>query len=525
MEKKRRLRKLVFGLGLLIALLVPAATSYAWFSGWYSPNFNECCNPWRKQFSPTSYRHGQYNSRYYGGTEAFGSWMHFNSNRTSSVRWWSKTDFKNNISNWRYKCWSNCWGYYTHDHADTSCKLSARGMWTTLPAPKFDWDAKWCRYGWNWYRYSHESEIAVLSKNFPSNNSTSIYKMYSWYKRMRSGSGTVYETPQISIRANWGDYNTFYYDDNPQKLGYYTFGREDVQEEFSTIELDQIAVLTYTVSSPERQGAQVGVTGWDGFPVVTTQLDSLSDSNEVMETVDYVEWAKEAPIDALKARGVANALSVVTFNHPVSPEGVESLLSDSVASSLTEVKAVYVDQRNLEEEWTLHLSLLPGENYRTAMQEMVESMQSHEDLDETERPVLELKGLVSAAGWMPLEKAEQLNLSSAVFLADTTPSYLRMVTFDSPEFQTAQRSATAEISDAGNDFLADAPDGFGMNILPEYSDVYAELSAGLLSPTDPTSVSLHSAGTESGAVSVGTIVIAVLASMLSFGLCTRTNRN
>ena len=104
--------------------------------------------------------------------------------------------------------------YYTHDHTDMNDKLNGWAMWSNFPNPKFDWDDD------NNDRLDEESEVVSVNKEFPKTNTTYYFDTY--YKRSKSGTGKLYETPAISKKSCWWcEYNTVQYDSN-QTLWYDT---------------------------------------------------------------------------------------------------------------------------------------------------------------------------------------------------------------------------------------------------------------------------------------------------------------
>lgn len=85
--------------------------------------------------------------------------------------------------------------------------------------------------------------------------------------------------------------------------------------------------------------------------------------------------------------------------------------------------------------------------------------------DDEERPNLEMQGIVAITVWLPLDTVDFLNTHKLVYLADASPSYLRLVASDTKEAERVRTSVEVEL----------LRDGLASFIRPSFNDVYPEL--------------------------------------------------
>lgn len=410
---KKRTKK-VWLLVVLLSLFIPVTSAMAWWSGWYSPNFTG-------SYSPTSYKHGQWDSGLYSGSEVFGSTMKWNQTRANGVKAYSGT------SKWISWC-GYCKSYYTHDHTDMSHKLHAVAVSSNFSSPKYDFDDD---NNNGWYE---EAEVVAVSSSFPSVGAE--YYFYSYFQRRKAGSGTVQETPAISAKPIWSsEYQTWYHD-SYQSLSYTTG--------LGPLSLD-----------PEQQTVEATV----GTLLENTQMNTV---------LDYVAWAKTVPVDELSQAGVSQALTVVTFNAPMTVASLRDLGLAPDGYQVEMVKAVYLDSRNsdpLSNVWTIQLLVQNNDPFGELLA-IERATEQQRFRGEGNRPVqLQIQGVVAVAMWLPLDTVNQLNTHPSVFVADASPSLARLVTNDRLTVEQLDSIHGAELS----------PDGLSSALRVDLSDVYAEL--------------------------------------------------
>lgn len=401
---------------VLLSLFIPVTSAMAWWSGWYTPNFTG-------SYSPSSYKHGQWDSGLYSGSEAFGSTMKWNQTRATGVKAYSGT------SKWIVWC-GFCKSYYTHDHSDMSNKLHAVAMASNFSSPKFDFDDD-DNNGWN-----DEAEVVAVNSSFPSVGAE--YYFYSYFQRRKSGSGTVQETPAISAKPIWSsEYQTWYHD-SYQSLSY-------------TTGLGPISL------NPEQT-------------VVKVTRDTLLENTQMSTVLDYVAWAKTVPVDALTQAGVSQALTVVTFNAPMTAASLRDLGLIPNGYQIEMVKAVYLDSRNsdpLSNVWTIQLLVQNNDPFGelSAIERATEQQRFRGAGNRSIQ--LQMQGVVAVAMWLPLGMVNQLNAQPSVFVADASPSLARLITNDGLTLEQLDDIEGAEL----------APDGLSSALHVDLSDVYAELQA------------------------------------------------
>jgi hypothetical protein len=167
LEIKMFRRVMITAVFSILAPMLSATAVFGSWSGWYTPNFTG-------SYSPSGYRHGQWDDLLGGGTEAFGSEMTWNKTRADGVRQYS------NNTQWIWFC-GLCPAYYTHDHKDKSNRLSAYGYATNFPSPKIDTDDD--DHNGN----LEEFEITAVDKNFPQINSQYYINTLANYKKLKEG--------------------------------------------------------------------------------------------------------------------------------------------------------------------------------------------------------------------------------------------------------------------------------------------------------------------------------------------------
>lgn len=426
--------------GLL--LLVLAGPALAWWSGWYDAGFSGSYSPG----TGSRYKHGQWDDSWAGGKEAFGSRMKWNSTRASGVR-----NYSNNRK-WIWFCgW--CYSYYTHDHTDMSNKLSAYGYATNFWSPYIDVDDD------NGNGRYEEIEVVAVNSGFPSTDGE--FYFYSYFTRKSSGSGTLYETPQISARNPvTGEYDTFHYDGH-QNLGYYTYGlgQEGATEE--TIDLG----APYTITLNPNGQFPVHILGHENAPTMTVDLEHSTGDAQAL--TNYVQWARTYPLQELRKANVERALTVVTFRQPTAMSAVDTLLA-ATQGTVVGVKAVYVNENDpnpATRVWTVGIVDLEGKSYAGGLQELVADVSSNVSQDGGNMN-LRPSGIVALTVWLTPDEVDLLNSNKAVYLADATPSYLRLV---------AAGTEKAAQSQASLEQVEPLPDGIPSFIQASYNDVYVEM--------------------------------------------------
>lgn len=420
----------------LLLLLITISTTVAWWSGWYPPNF-------AGSYSPSSYRHGQWNDSW-NNSEAFGSEFQFNSTKQGGVHYYSQ--------NYHYLAvWCPwCKGYYTQDHTDMSNRLSAFGYGTNVPDPKVDSDDG--NNNGNW----EELEVVSVNHSFPGVGTTYYFRSY-FYKRS-TGTGTVQETPAISARTTpLNEYNTARYETRPQTLSYNTASGLGPLEAPPVVVSETGEAIERYVSYGQEPG--VVIRSNTGQPFVSLSLDVRQGQIATLE--DYVLWAKGPALRQLRQQGVTTALTVVTFNNPISMARLDELVG---TYGLEAINAVYVDRRNadpLSNVWTIGLfDTENGQNYQRELDRLVRDV-THRQRSSGGRMRLQLEGVTSVRAWLPLDVVESLNSSPDVYLADVSATYMRMV---------ATTSGNGETTLSG----ASLPDGFSSYLTAEVSDLYLE---------------------------------------------------
>lgn len=423
------LTSLVFSLSVVPAL--------AWWSGWYDAGFSGSYSPG----TGARYRHGQWDS---GESEAFGSEMKWNQTRADGVR-----NYSNN-RRWIWFC-GYCYSYYTHDHRDMSNKLSAYGYSTNFWNPVADADDDDGNGRWE------EIEVTAVNSSFPAVDS--VFYFYSWFQRRAAGYGTLYETPQISA---WcpaiGEYDTYYYDSS-QSLGYYTYGP-------SRKETDETSPVgtTYTITLPSEP-FPVHILGHEGVPIIDAALEYSLQSKEDLKA--YVQYARTYPLQELRKANAERALTVVTFNR-LMPEGQVDALLAAAQDSVVGIKALYIDASDpnpATRTWTVGILDLQGNPYASALQELVADLTSN-GLRESGSPEFHFEGIVAVTAWLPLDTVDFLNSHESVYLADPSPSYLRLI---------ASRTREAGQIQANLKQVELLPDGLPSFIRASFNDVYPYL--------------------------------------------------
>lgn len=436
---------LVLALGTLSAKGV-----LAWWSGWYSPNFTG-------SYSPTSYQHGQWNSTVSGGTEAFGSEMQWNQSRADGVRAYS------NNRNWIWFC-GNCFSYYTHDHTDMSDRLNATAYATNFPNASIDLDDDDSNGRWE------EIEATSVNQSFPTVGST--YHFYSYFQRSLFGTGTLYETPQISAKnAMSNEWDTWRYD-SYQALSYSTTDSISQAPEaedtwgIGSPEITQPVSGTPFSSTVDLGGMSLLIRGnADGSVLrVSTSRDWQSGD----DLAQYINWVQTDVVTELRNADVTHALTVVTFWQPVSAIMIDALLDKSSSFNTAEaVTAVYMDINNPDPSsnvWTVGAWSEPESDYRQFLNDIVIDLSTNR-FGQGAGVSLEMAGIVAVRVWLPLDEVDALNGQEEVLLADASPSYLRLV--------AAKTQAANELGLRLGEHETH-PDGFPTYIIAEIRDVHAE---------------------------------------------------
>jgi len=108
---------------------------------------------------------------------------------------------------------------------------------------------------------------------------------------------------------------------------------------------------------------------------------------------------------------------------------------------------------------------LQGKPYASALQELVADITSN-GLHERGSLEFHFEGIVAVTVWLPLNGVEFLNSHEAVYLADSSPSYLRLI---------ASRTKEAEQIQANLEQVELLPDGLPSFIHASFNDVYPYL--------------------------------------------------
>jgi hypothetical protein len=445
-------RKYITAVILLVLALgtLSAKGVLAWWSGWYSPNFTG-------SYSPTSYQHGQWNSTVSGGTEAFGSEMQWNQSRADGVRAYS------NNRNWIWFC-GNCFSYYTHDHTDMSGRLDAKAYATNFPNASIDLDDDDSDGRWE------EIEATSVNQSFPTAGST--YHFYSYFQRSLSGTGTLYETPQISAKnALSNEWDTWHYD-SYQALSYSTTDAIsqalDIESSLGidAPEIIQLASGTPFSSTVELGGLTVLIRGNSNGSVLRVSMDSDWQSGD--DLAQYINWAQTDVVTELRNADVTHALTVVTFWQPVSTTTIDALLGKSSSSgAVGAVTAHYMDKNNPDPSsnvWTVGVWPEPKSDYREALSDIAIDVSAH-SIGQDTNASLEMVGIVAVQVWLPLDQVDLLNAQDDVLLADASSSYLRLV--------AAKVSSANELGLRLDDHESNL-DGLPKYIVAEARDIYAE---------------------------------------------------
>ena len=371
--------------------------------------------------------------------------MKWNQTRADGVR-----NYSNN-GRWISFC-GYCYSYYTHDHRDMSNKLSAYGYSTNFWNPVYDADDDDNNGRWE------EMEVTAVNSSFPAVDS--VFYFYSYFQRKAAGSGTLYETPQISA---WcpaiGEYDTYRYDSS-QSLGYYTYGLS--QKEIAEI---SPAGTPYTITLYPNEQFPVHVFHRQGALTMSAALEYSLQSKQDLEA--YVQYARTYPLQELRKANVERALTVVTFNRLMSEEEVDALLA-ATQDSVAGIKAVYVNARDPDPAtriWTVGILDLQGKPYASALQELVADITSN-GLHERGSIEFHLDGIAAVTTWLPLDAVEFLNSHESVYLADPSPSYLRLI---------ASRTKKAEQIRVNLEQVELLPDGLPSFIQASYNDIYPYL--------------------------------------------------
>lgn len=108
---------------------------------------------------------------------------------------------------------------------------------------------------------------------------------------------------------------------------------------------------------------------------------------------------------------------------------------------------------------------MQGKPYASALQELVADITSN-GLHERGSLEFHFEGIVAVTVWLPLNGVEFLNSHEAVYLADSSPSYLRLI---------ASRTKEAEQIQANLEQVELLPDGLPSFIHASFNDVYPYL--------------------------------------------------
>jgi len=168
----------------------------------------------------------------------------------------------------------------------------------------------------------------------------------------------------------------------------------------------------------------------------------------------YASWASTYPVAELRKADVKQALAVVTFNQPVPPDELKRLLGHVKPLPVEIVKAVYLDVSDLDPStnvWTFQTQTEIGRDYVESLDDLVDDVAAN-GFDRKTGQHFKMQGIVAFTIWLPLDTVDTLNNHELVYLADASPSYLRMV---------ASETKTNQGSFAKNELLRD---GFSSHI-------------------------------------------------------------
>jgi len=470
------MKRAISGLALVLILVVLGSSVAAsppfqsipphWqLTGWYTPNFWDNTIP-DGQYAPTAYRHGHWidsNTNEF----VFASVMDWNQTRADNVRYYS--------NHLRFWVCQPVYMYYTHDHTDMSGKLHGVGAGTNIPNAKFDRDDD---DGDGRYE---EYEVVSLDQAFPTTNQD-FYVWVTYYQKQGIGSGYLLETPALSAKA-WcmSEYNTWRFDDNPQRLDYDNATTRTLFDKSS----DSIAQTPSSLhaTDPISQTISVGpvqlhmVTDYSAPRILVGAAFPMSTENAIRAYVDFV---RSDLTTQLHETDVNQALTVVTFNEPVPEQVLENMFSLSSISQVEMIKAVYTDVNDPNPAtniWTLEAHPKRNTDYADSLSTLVSSitsmqlMPNRDDPGDTSggilsSPHLEKVGFTAIKLWLPIEEIDHLNSHEMVFLADPLPTYARVL---------VSRTDEAARLRSMNDDLHQLPDGIESFIVADFTDLYPEM--------------------------------------------------
>lgn len=162
-------------------------------------------------------------------------------------------------------------------------------------------------------------------------------------------------------------------------------------------------------------------------------------------------------------------------------------INSQSTAEVKQIKSVFVDQNNSDcnsNVWTVGVTVSEGQTYQDALSSIISMTEKfHVDLTQEDGSVsssslenataplaLQPMGVVALTAWLPLDTVEKLNKNEAVFSADVSPSYLRMVT--SNQMKTQSQSLDSNTSNMDAKFNEDT---FSDSIVAEVSDLYSDL--------------------------------------------------
>lgn len=221
----------------------------------------------------------------------------------------------------------------------------------------------------------------------------------------------------------------------------------------------------YTITLYPNEQFPVHVFHRQGALTMSAALAYSLQSKQDLEA--YVQYARTYPLQELRKANVERALTVVTFNRLMSEEEVDALLA-AAQDSAVGIKALYVDASDpnpATRTWTVGILDLQGKPYASALQELVADITSN-GLHERGSLELHFAGIPAVTAWLPLDAVEFLNSRESVYLADPSPSYLRLV---------ASRTREAEQIRANLEQVELLPDGLPSFIHASFNDVYPYL--------------------------------------------------
>ena len=425
-----------FFVATLFATLLLTTSAFpvlAWWGIWYSPSFVA-------SYSPSRYRHGQWEST---SLESFGSQMKWNTARAQGVKNYSTK------KRWIWWC-GNCPAYYTHDHTDLSNKLDNWAAATNFPSAKIDRDDD-DGNGWE-----EETEVTVISTSFPEINT--VYYFYTHYKRMAIGDGTVSETPAVSAKNSIsGEYDTYKYDYS-ESLDYYSQGADGLSN--SGYDFNENTFSDNKSFEKVIDDEMYSIKIWRPGG---SQKIYVSLNNEITNRKDllaYSNWSRSHVLDRLSLSGIQKAQTVVTFKEPVSFDIIDTVFSNE--DEIIEVKAEYInrnDNNPYSQIWTVQTKIEDGA-FRMYLDQMIGGLSNYLQTQNQRKPEFEQRGLVAVTAWLPLQKIKALNSNDLVFLADATPTYLRMI--------------LTEKEIAMDNALTHKSDGLSALVFPKVNDLYPE---------------------------------------------------